>query len=279
MLREEILQLEGARFHYYQGGISGPPVILLHGGGTDSALLSWKLTFPALVDRYRVYLPNWPGYGQSTPLAGDYATADLATALAGMLDAWQLETAHLVGVSMGGGAALGYALRFPERVNKLVLVDSYGLHNRAPAHLVSYALVRIPQVIPLSWRLVRSSRWMTRWALRAIFWDPAAVIDDLVEEVYAAVRNPGTGEAFYQWQRGEMGWNRLNTNYMAELDRLAVPTLLIHGENDPLVPWRSAQRAAERIKDGRLCLINDCGHWPQREKPEEFNRVLRAFLG
>ncbi len=279
MFEESFIPVGGLRIQYYHGGSTGPAVVLLHGGGTDSGLLSWKLTAPALMDRYRVYLPNWPGYGESTPLPGEYATADLVQVLGGILDALGLEDAALVGISMGGGVALGYGLDSQDRVRKLVLVDSYGLQTHAPAHLLSYALVRLPFAIPLSWKLVRSSKWITRWALQAIFRDPAAVTDELVEEVFEAVRKPGIGQAFYGWQRGELGVMGLRTNYLDRLGRLAVPTLLIQGREDPLVPWESAQRAAGLINDAQLVLFDGCGHWPQREKPLEFNRVLVDFLG
>lgn len=274
----KIEQLEKAAIHYSIFGESGSPVVLLHGGGTDSGMLSWKLTVEPLAQAHRAYVPDWPGYGQSTSLDGEYSNEALIALLDQLLDLWQLESASLVGVSMGGSVALGYALAHPEHVHKLVLVDSYGLQDKAPFHKFSYLYLQIPFLSDLSWASLRKSRALTKWSLQNIFHDPNAISDELVEEVFQAIRTSRAEQSFYAWQRSEVRWQGLSTYYGNKLHQVKAPTLVIHGENDSLVPLSCARQAAEGIPDARLHIIPACGHWPQREKPEEFNRILVTFL-
>ena len=270
---------DNLQVHYFTAGEQGLPVILLHGGGTDSAMLSWKLCLQPLAETHRVYTFDWPGYGQSAPLAeGAYTTEQLITVLHRLIDEWQIAQASLVGISMGGAVALGYTLAFPTRVRKLVLVDSYGLQERAPFHGLSYLFLRIPYLTRLTWVGLRRSRWLTKLALQSIFHNASALSDELVDEVLQAIQNTHAEVSFYAWQRDEVRWGRLKTFYVDRLQTIMTPTLLIHGEHDKLVPVACAYRAAQLIPNAQLRVMNSCGHWPQRENPDEFNQVTLAFL-
>ena len=119
---------------------------------------------------------------------------------------------------------------------------------------------------------------MTAASLRAIFSDPDRVTEELVDLVYAELRKPGAGEAFRSFQMEEMRWNSMTTIYMDRLDEINLPILIVHGAKDNLVPVKFAEEAHSRIKDSQLSIIADAGHWPQREKPEEFYAIASAFL-
>src|SRR5574341_1179349 len=245
--RQETVSLPGgcqiAAYHF--GVEGGPPVVLLHGGGLDSAMLSWRDTIPALVEAgYRVYAFDWPGYGQS-PSA-------------------------LVGISMGGGAALGFTLAHPDRVEKLALVGAYGLQDRVAAHFWSALYIRLPLMNTLTYALLRSSPWAMRETMKAIIRRPASLTDALLAEADAALRSPGAGEAFAQFQRREMGWRRVRTCYMPQLDKIAAPTLIVHGTADVGAPVKYAREAAQRIPNAVLHIVEGAGHWTQRDAPEEF---------
>ena len=271
------VEVQRVRVHYLTAG-AGEPVFLLHGGGTDSASLSWRLTIGPLAEHVHVFAPDWPGYGDSDKPAIAYTTEYYLGFLRDLLDALGVAHASLVGVSMGGGIALGFTLRFPERVRRLVLVDSYGLQAMAPAHKASYLFVRITGLSEIAWALTKRSRALARTSLRSIFHDPSKVSEELLEEVLAELKKPGTGRAFMSFQRSEVLWNGLRTVYMDRLQEVQVPTLIVHGAEDRLVPVAWARLAHERIRGSQLYIIAGCGHWPQREKPEEFHRVLLAFL-
>ena len=187
----------GARVDYRTGGQEeGRPVVLLHGGGTDSGMLSWRDTIPALVEAgFRIYTPDMPGYGDSPLDQRPSTVQNLIGYLDGLMDAWALDRAALVGVSMGGAVAIGYALSQPTRVDRLVLIGTYGIQDRAPFHRLSYLYVRIPWLTRLSWALMRRSRALTRYSLRQIVRNPGARNEALVDEVLAAMESPGAQRA------------------------------------------------------------------------------------
>src|SRR3712207_4402660 len=105
------------------GHADAPPVLLLHGGGYDSAYLSYKPSIGPISQHYSVFAPDWPGYGESDKPGMRYSTEYYVHFLGRLMDALRLEKASLVGISMGGAISLGFSLRWPQRVEKLVLVS------------------------------------------------------------------------------------------------------------------------------------------------------------
>jgi pimeloyl-ACP methyl ester carboxylesterase len=273
----QTVQVQGVRTHYWSAGEHGPIVLLLHGGGVGAALLSWESTLRALSDTHRVYALDWPGYGDSDHPDIPYSTAYYVQFLAAFMDELGIERASLVGNSMGGAIALGFTLQTQPRVEKLVLVDSYGLQALAPFHRLSYFLVRIPFISDITLALMRS-RSAIRASLRAIIHDPKAITDDLIDKALADARRPKSGWAFNVYQRDEIRWGGVRTYYMLRLHEITVPTLVVHGVQDQAVPLACARQAHEHIKGSQLYVMEDCGHVPMLERPDEFNNVVAGFL-
>ena len=269
--------IDGARIHYLAAGEAGPPVVLLHGGGLDSASLTYRYTIGPVSQSHRVFAPDLPGYGESDNPGVEFSMEYYLGFLGRFMDALGIEEAALGGISMGGGIVLGFALDNPERVEKLVLIDSYGLGGEVPGGFLSYLFVTLPLLVESSWWTLARSRWMTKQSLEAIFHDNRMVTDDLVDEVYDLLRRPGAGEAFGSFQRNEVGPSGLRTDYSQRLHELAMPTMIVHGAHDNLVPVEWARRANRLIANSQLHVL-ETGHWPPREKPDEFNRVLLQFL-
>lgn len=276
MPTSHFLSVLGVRTHYLAAGDSGPTIILLHGGGIDCASLSWA---PLLADLpgCRVLAPDLPGYGESGPAPAQSTAENTLAFTRAFLDALDIRRASLVGISMGGMLALGTALSQPERVEKLVLVDSYGLQRRAAFHRLSYLFVKIPGVNALSWAMMRS-RPMIRWSLKALLARPGAITPQLVDEAYDLARKPGANQAWTGFQNSEMTWAGTRTCYLDRLSEITAPTLIVHGTQDGAVPPACAREAAARIPGARLRWMEGCGHWPQRDNPAEFNRVVKEFL-
>jgi pimeloyl-ACP methyl ester carboxylesterase len=278
-VRDKLIDVEGLRIHCLMAGQEGaPPVLLLHGGGYDSASLSYKQSVGPFSQYYRVFAPDWPGYGDSDKPKMRYTTEYYVDFLSQLMDALGLEKASLVGISMGGAISLGFSLQSPQRVEKLVLVDSHGLGNEVPGRKISYVMVRLPLLNKLMWAILGRSRRMMKWSLRTVFHDPQAVTSSLVDEVFQEAKKPGVGDAWRSWQRSEIGWSSLHTNFVDKLYTLAVPTLILHGAEDTYVPVSWARRAHTLIKDSELCIFPQCGHWLTREKPTEFNHAALEFL-
>lgn len=278
-MRSSAIVLNGLRIHYYSVGETGSPVILLHGGGVDSAWLSWKLTMPALAKAHRVLAPEMPGYGKSDrPARFNHTIEAYGGIVRDFMAALGCARASFVGVSMGGALALHIGLKYPERVIKLAPVASYGLQRTAPAHFLSYLFTRLPVSANLVYAALRSNRAWTQAGLARIFADPTRLTGDLVDDAYEEICKPKAGQAFASFQRHELLPNRLRTNYMTRLGEIAAPACFIHGDKDGLVPLVCAQEAAARLPGARLHVMRDCGHWPQREQPEVFNTIISEFL-
>lgn len=276
---EQRIQVGRYDIQYFRAGEQGLPVVLLHGGGTDSAGLTWKLLIEPLAQTYQVYAPNWPCYGGSAPLPdGDTTQETLIDCLDALLNAWGLDQVALTGVSMGGGAAIGYTLEHPDRVARLVPVDSYGLADKAPYHLLSTLMIRLPLLMNWSWAAVRSNRSLLRQSLQSMIKRPGSLTDELIDEVHELAQSPEPQRAFCGFQRSEGLWGGLRTCYMERLGEIRCPTLIIHGAQDTLVPIRAAREAAARIPGARLHVIEQCGHWAPRDCPEEFNEAVLSFL-
>lgn len=277
-IQEGKLDLHGINVHYLHAGENGAPLLLLHGGGTDSAALSWGHLISRFAESHQVYAPDWPGYGDSDRPDIDYSIPYYISILDEFSNALGLKQPSIAGISMGGAIALGFALENPGRISKLIMVDSYGLQDQAPAHKFSYLFVRIPLVNELTWWSISKSRSMAAASLKGIFSDPDRVTDDLIDLVFAELNKPKAGQAFRSFQIEEMGWNTMTTVYMDRLAEIDQPTLIIHGADDNLVPLKDAEEAHARIRGSQLSIIPDAGHWPQREKPGEFYKHVSSFL-
>jgi pimeloyl-ACP methyl ester carboxylesterase len=274
------ITLNGTRINYLSAGSesAAAPLMLLHGGGIDSASLSWGGVIEPLAAVRRVLAPDLPGYGESDRPDAPYSIAYYRTIVEQFADTLGLQRFDLGGLSMGGGIALAYTLAHPERVRRLVLVDTYGIQPDYPPQFLSYLFVRTPQsVMDLAYRFVRN-RPGARATLRSFVRTPEALTDELLDAVIAEVRRPHAGRAFNVLQRHEVLRDRLLTDFMPELGKIAAPVMIVHGGADTLVPLKYAQEACRRIAACRLEVLPGAGHWAQRERPADFVRLVNEFL-
>lgn len=284
-IREIRLDVDGVGIHCLTAGESGPPVVLLHGGGIDSAVLSWGDAVVPLSARHRVFAPDLPGFGLSDTPDIQYTTEFFIQFLNRFLDKLHLERVSLAGLSMGGAIALGFTLRFPGRVEKLVPVAPYGIINaqlwpRWQYVLIYHYVQHFSFINELTYRYMGRSRERVRRQLLAsgVVHDVKHLSPQLIEQVYRHVHLPGRGRAFTSWQQSEFLWNGLRTDLTSRLHEITVPTLFVNGEKDRAIPPAYARRAHALVAGSRLHVMADCGHWPQREMPDEFNRVVGEFL-
>jgi len=258
--------------HYRTGG-SGPPLVFLHGIGLDAATVSWRHALPALAEDRTVYAPDLPGHGESDKPNRAYTTAYYLETVEAFLDTLDLEEPAIAGLSMGGALALGHALDGGS-VERLVLVNSYGLGRDAYWRTAASGILQTPLLGNMLWQGVSTSKPAIRIGLRSMAaMEPS---EALVEDVDSVV-DRRTVRAMRRWQRSEFQRTGFRTNYADRLDELSVPTLLIHGDEDPLLPPAWSRRAATRVVESELKLVKNCGHNPPRECPEWFNSAVRSF--
>jgi len=273
------LRVSGLRIRCLVTGVSGPPVLLLHGAGLDAAGLSLGSAMVALADTCRVFALDLPGFGESDPMPADWGFAECSAFLAPLLDSLGLPRAGLAGLSMGGGVALGFALQAPDRVERLALIDSACLDDAIPGGRLAWFVAHVPGLSAIGWWVLRRSRRLMRWALlKTMRHRPEFVTPILVDDVIGLALKRRAGAATRQLQRREVRWSGLRTNYVNRLSEIVIPTLILHGENDRLLPIRIAERAHRLIPNSRLEVVPDCGHLAPLEQPEAVNRALRQFF-
>jgi pimeloyl-ACP methyl ester carboxylesterase len=273
--RREV-SLHGYRISYVTGG-RGPLLILIH-GITNSAS-SWEPVLGLLAERFTVVAPDLLGHGTSAKPRGDYSLGAYACLVRDLMIALDRDRATFVGHSLGGGIAMQLAYQFPERVERLVLVSSGGLGQEVSLLLRAVALPGAEYVLPLlaSGPLLDAAgavNWLLgRAGLR--------VRSDLAEmgAGFASLHELETRRAFVHTARGviDTAGQRIDATdrlYLAE----AVPTLLIWGERDPIIPASHGRRAHALMPGSRLELFAGCGHFPHHHSPLRFAGVLRDFV-
>jgi pimeloyl-ACP methyl ester carboxylesterase len=260
----------------YRVAGDGPPVVLVHGIGIDAADVSWRDVVGPLATDHRVLAPDLPGHGESEAPRTDYTTDYFRRVLAAYLDAVDVPTASLVGISMGGAVSLSHALDTgaPER---LVLVDSYGLGRDAYWRGPASALLRTPGLGQSVYGAFARSKPVIRQAVGALT-AGAGADGDLVDDVHGAATTPGAVRTMRRWQRSEFGLAGFRTVANGDLAALEVPTLLVHGARDPLVPPKWSRDAHRELPDSQLAVFDDSGHWVPREEPRAFCDLARDFL-
>lgn len=275
---KQTVDLDGLTLAYaVAGDENAPPVVLLHGGGFDSALVSWRPVLPSLSDSFRVYAPDWPGYGESDQPERTPTTEYYIDVLDRFLDTVDIDHPSLVGVSLGGGIAIGYAFSRPEHVHRLVAVDSYGLGGDVPGGMAAALFVRSERLSGALWSLIQRSQTLARLSVRAAVYPPN-LTDDLIDDALTELDRPHATEAWQAFQRTDIGLRGLQTNYVGRFSDLAVPVLFIHGERDSFIPVEWAVRAKTLAPDADLRVFGECGHWTPRERPEAFVTAVEPFL-
>lgn len=258
-------------------------VVLLHGGGVDNASLSWGGIGPRLAEAgYRVIAPDHPGYGHSPPARLPMTQERLVAYVGQFIDAMELDRYAIGGLSLGGGMTIGHLLDRPDRVTGAVLLGTYGVMPR----LADGPLSGVRQLI--TWAMVRTGvlGTVTRWAgtsrsamtrsMHALIRNPGQLSDALMDEIMAAAGQPDGFDAFEQWQRDQVRWNSLRTDYTPRLGEVRCPVLVIHGDRDSGVPLARVRAAARFMPDAHLKIIGGAGHWVQRDQPD---LVLDALIG
>ena len=268
----EFLAIDGMLVHLRdQGPRDDPaPIVLLH--GTSASLHTWEGWVAALQTKHRVISLDLPGFGLTGPFPdGDYRMAHYSAFLAHVLDQLQVPRAVVAGNSFGGQLAWQFALDHPQRVERLVLVDAAGYPRNATSIPIGFRLAQIPALAPLMANLL--PRQMIEASIRNVYGDPSKVSDELIDRYYELTLRAGNREAlrqrFIQAEAGQ-GFTRI-----AELK---VPTLIIWGGRDELIPPDNAERFKRDIQGSRLVLFDDLGHVPQEEDPSRTVAVLMGFL-
>jgi pimeloyl-ACP methyl ester carboxylesterase len=275
MDREEIT-LHGHRVSYRRAGW-GPVLVLIH--GITGSSQTWEEIIEPLAEHYTVVAPDLLGHGESAKPRGDYSLGAYASGIRDLLAALGHDRATVVGHSLGGGVAMQMAYQFPERVERLVLVSSGGLGREVNILLRAATLPGSELVLPLlaAPRIVTGvdafGATLGRLGLRA-----GADLEEMWRG-FASLSDAEARQAFLHTLRTivDPGGQRVSA-----IDRLylaaEMPSLIVWGERDPVIPFRHALCANEQMPGSRLVSFPNAGHFPHREDPRRFVRELIDFM-
>lgn len=272
-MKEHYIEVNGWHTRYVCAGERGPALVLLHGLG--ASLESWLLNVDALSDEFRVYAPDLIYFGKSAKPARDPTYADFEKFVCAFMDAVGIARATLIGNSMGGAIAARTAISAPERVQKLVLAAPAGFGRE----LVWW--LRLRSVWDLRPRGAPSP-WMIQLGLRQLFYKPERAPSQVVTAIVGLNQEPGYFDAYRQVIRLGVDWRGVKDALVQEVRDAArqvrVPTLLVWGKQDRVVPVQQLDAAKKYILHARAMVLDECGHAPQIEHPEKFNALVRAFV-
>lgn len=240
------------------GAGEAPAVVLVHGFGGDRR--AWLFNQGALADHRPVLAVDLPGHGESGPPGEDASATGLARDLAAALRGLGIGPVHLVGHSLGGAVALRMAEAEPGRVRSLTLIAPAGL---GPGIDAGY----------LEGFLAADRRKAMKEVLQHLFADPSVVSGEMVEDTLRMKRMDGAMEALHRIAAGLVRDGRQAEDLRPILDRLDVPTLVIWGEADAIIP--AAQAEGLRVS---VQIVAGAGHMPQMERAAEVNRLIAAHL-
>jgi pimeloyl-ACP methyl ester carboxylesterase len=275
MERREIT-LHGHRVTYTEAG-RGPLVVLLH--GIAGSARTWDAVVPALAKHVHVVAPDLLGHGESAKPRGDYSLGAYASGVRDLLAALGHDSATIVGHSLGGGVAMQFAYQFPERCERLVLVDSGGLGREVTPILRAATLPGAEWVLPViaHRRVLDALRAVGRASARLPL--PARPAFREVLRGYASLVDTQARAAFVHTARSviDLAGQRVDASdrlYLAN----ELPTLVVWGGRDSFIPVAHAAHFASLVPTARVEVFEKAGHFPHVDCPERFARVLADFV-
>lgn len=254
-IKDDSLQIRGQQLHWYESGNGPRTLVLLHGGGGTGR--AWLSQLIHLGDHdWRILAPDMPGFGRSDWFESVRHMEDISPILFDWLSALHVDAAVLGGNSMGGRVAMSMASRQPNRVTGLIILDSVGL-----------ALPNVPVINPLT--LPQSGY------TAGLVYDPARYKSRTPYRTLDDARELNRGRsAFARYVDGD----HIRPDPDLDLARLTMPSLLIWGREDQIVPLAYGKALDAALTRSELLVIDQCGHLPHIEEPEITNRAIRDFL-
>jgi pimeloyl-ACP methyl ester carboxylesterase len=276
LVRIESRVIHGYRRVYRIAG-SGPPVLLIHGIGDSSD--SWRPILSELAKHHTVIVPDLLGHGRSEKPRADYSVAAYANGMRDLLSVLEVDQVTVVGHSLGGGVAAQFAYQFPERCQRLVLVGSGGIGRTVSPLLRLAAIPGVELLMPLFG--LPPVRTVSRWGADLLRQLHTALGRDAEEvlAVFDALPDTDARRAILRTLRSGVDWRgqvitMLDRAYLAE----GIPTLLIWGRRDAIIPLGHGRLAHAAMPGSELEIFDEAGHFPHHNDPDRFVRIVSDFM-
>ncbi len=271
---DQYIKVSNLKTRYWALGDRGTIVILIHGLGVSADI--WMYNVEALAKQHRVYVPDLVGFGRSDKPGPSFSPFDYTRFLDDFIKVLKIDRVSLVGQSLGGGIALHYVLQFPQKVSRVVLVDSAGLGKEV---IWTLRLMSLPLVGEL---FCRPSRKGVELSFKLTVRNRALITKDFVELYYNLFSRPGFRRFFLRFLRRIVDIRGAREEILApivnNLYKITQPVLIIWGEKDRVLPLKHGYLGQEKVPNAKLKIFEECGHIPFFERSDEFNRLVLKFL-
>jgi len=275
-MKRKTVQLHGQPVSYFRAG-EGPPIVLIH--GITSSARTWREVMPGLAETHTVIALDLPGHGRSGKPRGDYSLGNYASGIRDLLSVLDIGRVTVVGHSLGGGVAMQFGYQFPNRIARLVLVDSGGLGNEVALYLRAATLPGAEYVIPVLFS--SPARFTARAVGRALgrLGVKSSPNTRGLTEGMESLGDRDTRRAFLHTTRSVIDpWGqRVDARDRLYLSK-GVPTMLIWGEKDRVIPIKHGQQAHELMPHSRFEILPGAGHFSHNADPERFVVLLNEFI-
>jgi pimeloyl-ACP methyl ester carboxylesterase len=272
--QDQYIKVGNTNTRFWAAGDKGTAVILLHPG--LSSVENWVLNINALAKHHRIYAIDMLGFGYTGLPEPPYSLDKAAQHVNDFLETQHIERVSLVGHCGGGVVSLYFAFHFPDKLEKLVLVNSWGLGKEAPF------ITRLGTLPIIGELIMRPSRKSASMIMKMCVYDPVVLTDEMVGDFYRCMSLPGAQKAYMSVFRAIGNFNGPRAEILQfireNLANITSPTMIIWGKQDRSLPVAHAYIAREGIPNAKLHIFDPCGHMPPTEHSEEFNNLLLEFL-
>ncbi len=260
-MEEKFVTVDDKKIRYLKSGKSDDFILLIHGLGASAE--RWQFVIPEFSKHYKVVVPDLIGFGHSDKPLVDYTTDFFSDFLDNFLHTLGIKKTHIIGSSLGGQITVEYISKNPDIIENLVLVSPSGIMKQSTPALDAYVMAALYPNIEGAKNAFQMMAGPTKKINKEI-------ILDFVERM----KLPNAKMAFMSTLLGLKNAEVITKS----LNKISAPTLIVWGENDPVIPIKYADDFVSSIKDCRFVTMDDCGHTPFFDDPKRFSKLVLDFL-
>jgi len=260
-MEEKFITIDGNKIRYLESGDAGRTIVLLHGIGASAE--RWEFVIPEFSKHYKVIVPDLIGFGRSDKPLVDYTTEFFLDFLSSFLHKLGITSTNIIGSSLGGQITANYASQHPEIIENLVLVSPSGIMKHSTPALDAYVMAALYPDIEVAKNAFQMMAGPTR-----------QINQKIIENFVERMKLPNAKMAFMSTLLGLRNAETITKS----LKKISVPTLIIWGEDDPVIPVKYADDFVSCIQDCRFYMMDNCGHTPYVDDPKRFAKLVLDFL-
>lgn len=267
----KFIEIDGMQVHYRIEG-EGFPIVLLH--GTASSLHTWDAWTTELTKTHKVIRMDLPAFGLTgSNNSADYAIKSYTNFLHQFLEKVKVDKFHLTGNSLGGNIAWNYAAEYPEKVEKLILVDASGLPTNKSQPAV-FKMAKTPVISDLF--LYVTPKFFIKKNMKEVYADDSKITEEIITRYHKMALREGNRQAFID--RARMDFKLGAKANIEKLKSIKTPTLLLWGAKDNWIPLDNGKRMDSLLQNSKLAVLENSGHVPMEENPKESLAILKNFI-